>query len=104
MKKILTVVLALITIFSLCAYSTPDETPSHFDTSILETWCGGPSGRVRMVGAWKYDEHGFEDETGNIWDYDGTIDEEAFYLLWLDDMGTDSVEDDQIVKVWREVC
>lgn len=93
---LLGVVLGIIIGIGIASHGT-------FDTSTLETWCGGSSGRVRMVGAWMYDDHGLEDETGNVWDYEGPIDGQAFYLLWIDDMGTSSVEDDQIVKVWKEV-
>lgn len=74
---------------------------NHFDISVLETWCGEPSGTIRMVGAWFYDENTFEDETGNLWGWDG-VEEQAFYLLWIDDLGTPQIEDDQIIKVFEE--
>lgn len=73
-----------------------------FDTSILETWCGKPMGTIRMVGAWYYEDGIFEDETGNLWGWDGEIEEQAFYLLWIDDLGDDIVQNDEILKVWQE--
>ncbi len=83
--------------------ATEPEPVSHFNTQVLETWCGEPTGTIRMVGGWAYCEDVLEDETGNLWGYDG-LDEEAFYLVWIDDMGTpDYVQDDEIVKVWREI-
>lgn len=85
--------------FQPSAASTPQK--QSFDTSILEGWCGGSTGTIRMVGAWYYDGDTFEDETGNLWGYD-EVEEQAFYLLWIDDMGTPAVEDDTIVKVWQE--
>lgn len=78
------------------------EQESTFDTSILEGWCGGPVGHIRMVGAWYYEDGVLEDETGNLWAWDGPIDEEGFFLLWLDDMGDDIVQNDEIIKVWQE--
>lgn len=78
------------------------EKKQMLDTSALSAWCGQPAGTVRMVGAWFYDVDTLEDETGNLWGYDG-VEDQAFYLLWIDDMGTPAVEDDTIVKVWQEI-
>ncbi len=72
-----------------------------FDTTAINNWCGEPTGTIRMVGAWFYDENTFEDETGNFWSYDN-VSKEAFYLLWIDDVGTPEVHDDEIIKVWQE--
>lgn len=82
---------------------------SVYDTSYLENWCGEPSGTIRMVWAewFNYESCSnittMKDETGELWVVrDVSIDENDFILLWLDDMGTDAVEDDQLVKVWIE--
>ena len=59
-------------------------------------------GVVRMVRAWKYDDHGLVDETGNIWDYNGPIDGNSVYTLYIDNMGTPQVEDDRVVRMWKD--
>lgn len=79
----------------------PENTTSKFDVSVLETWCGEPVGTIRMVGGWYYEPNTLEDETGNLWGFDG-IEDEAFYLVWIDDMGTPEIEDDEILKIWKE--
>lgn len=79
----------------------PENTASKFDVSVLETWCGEPVGTIRMVGGWYYEPNTLEDETGNLWGFDG-IEDEAFYLVWIDDMGTPEIEDDEILKIWKE--
>lgn len=79
------------------------EQESAFDTSALEGWCGEPVGHIRMVGAWYYEDGVLEDETGNLWGWDGPVDENGFFLLWIDDMGDDIVENDEIIKLWQEI-
>lgn len=81
----------------------PASDTSHFDTSILESWCGAPRGTIRMIGGVYYEQGIIEDEDGNLWGWGGPIDKDGFYLLWLDDMGTPAVEDDEILKVWQEI-
>ena len=74
-----------------------------FDTSVLETWCGGSIGSIRMVGAWRYDANTYEDETGAYWQTDSAVAANSFYLLWIDDDGTpNDLSDDILVKVWEE--
>lgn len=76
-----------------------------FDTSIIETqWCGGFSdGTVRMVGAWWYADGVVEDECGQLWGIDQSIEQEDFLLLWIADNHTpNNTTDDLIIKVWRE--
>lgn len=73
-----------------------------FDTSILATWCGEPNGQVRMVGACYYGNNLLEDETGNVWEVEQNLDENGFYLLWLDTLGTSDITDDEVVKVFQE--
>lgn len=89
--------------------STKEEALEQmFDTQQLETWCKGEDlGTIRMVGAWVYstNEDGtttLEDEQGNLWGVDGTVQDNAFLLLWLADNHTAEVEDDVIIKVWCE--
>ena len=86
------------------------KTPSHIDTSAIESWDDGFSnGNIRMVSAWvdSYDGNSvrIEDETGNIWVMnDCYIDDDAFLLLWIADNYTpNNVEDDLIIKVWTEL-
>lgn len=82
----------------------PDvSTVEVFDTSALDGWCGSPAGSVRMVGAWFYEDGVLEDEQGNLWGWDGDLDENGFYLLWIDDMGDSLVQNDEIVKLWQEI-
>ena len=76
-----------------------------FDTSIIEQeWCGGfTDGTVRMVGAWWYADGVVEDEQGQLWGIEQSIDKEDFLLLWIADNNTpDKTTDDIIIKVWRE--
>ena len=76
-----------------------------FDTtSIEQAWCGGfTDGTVRMVGAWWYADGVVEDEQGQLWGIEQTIDKEDFLLLWIADNNTpDKTTDDIIIKVWRE--
>ena len=81
------------------------EQTGGFDTSIIETqWCGGfEDGTVRMVGAWWYADGVVEDEQGQLWGIEQSINIDDFLLLWIADNNTpDNTEDDIIVKVWRE--
>ena len=79
-----------------------------FDVSALSGWCGaGEYGTVRMVGAVITGEAAgcweLMDDHGEIWyveKLDLNVDD--FLLIWIDDMGTDDIQDDEIIKVWRE--
>ena len=76
-----------------------------FDTTPIEQeWCGGfTDGTVRMVGAWWYADGVVEDEQGQLWGIEQSIDKEDFLLLWIADNNTpDKTTDDIIIKVWRE--
>lgn len=76
-----------------------------FDTSIIEQeWCSGfIDGTVRMVGARWYANGVVEDEQGQLWGIEQSIDKEDFLLLWIADNNTpDKTTDDIIIKVWRE--
>ena len=76
-----------------------------FDTTPIEqAWCGGfDDGTVRMVGAWWYADGVVEDEQGQLWGIEQSIDKEDFLLLWIADNNTpDKTTDDIIIKVWRE--
>lgn len=76
-----------------------------FDTSIIETqWCGGfEDGIVRMVGAWWYADGVVEDEQGQLWGIEQSIEQTDFLLLWIADNNTpNNTTDDLIIKVWRE--
>lgn len=76
-----------------------------FDTTPIEqAWCGDfIDGTVRMVGAWWYADGVVEDEQGQLWGVEQSIDKEDFLLLWIADNNTpDKTTDDIIIKVWRE--
>lgn len=78
---------------------------SAFDTSVIEQeWCGGfEDGTVRMVGAWWYADGVVEDEQGQLWGIEQSIEQTDFLLLWIADNNTpDNTTDDLIIKVWRE--
>lgn len=72
-----------------------------FDVSTLSNWCGKPTGTIHMVGA-TVQKGILIDELGNIWNNYDKLEENNFYLLWIDDMGTEETKDDEILKVWRE--
>ena len=76
-----------------------------FDTSIIESmWCGGfEDGTVRMVGAWWYADGVVEDEQGQLWGIEQSIEQTDFLLLWIADNHTpNNTTDDIVIKVWRE--
>lgn len=82
-----------------------------FNTSYLAGWDSGePCGTIRMIGAWVFnhepsnDTWVLQDESGELWVVrNRELDEDDFLLLWLADNGTpDNVEDDLIIKVWKE--
>lgn len=79
-----------------------------FDVSALSGWCGaGECGTVRMVGAVIVGEAAgcweLMDDHGEIW-YIEKLDllPDDFLLIWIDDMNTDDIMDDEIIKVWKE--
>ena len=76
-----------------------------FDTSIIENnWCGNfEDGTVRMVGAWWYADGVVEDEQGQLWAVEQSINHDDWLMLWIADNNTpDNTVDDVVVKVWRE--
>lgn len=77
-----------------------------FDTSIIETqWCGSgfEEGVIRMVGAWWYADGVVEDEQGQLWAVEQSINIDDFLMLWIADNNTpNNTTDDLIIKVWRE--
>lgn len=80
-----------------------------YDTSAIEGWQTVESGgQVRMVCGWPIMESDgtwvIEDESGHLWRaHDEGISKHDFLLLWCDTKNTDTIEDDTIVKIWREV-
>lgn len=94
---------------SKTAQSTSTMTHSNIDTSAIDKWGGDYSdGTIRMIGAWYYGTQPdglltLEDETGELWSVDTSIDEQDFLLLWIADNNTpDDTHDDIVVKVWAE--
>lgn len=82
---------------------------SLYDTTYLDSWCAGDEqGAIRMVGGWvnshEDNVYTIEDESGNLWVVrDVDLDEDDFLLLWINNNGTpDYLEDDHVVKTWRE--
>lgn len=76
-----------------------------FDTSIIENnWCGNlECGTVRMVGAWRYADGVVEDEQGQLWIVEQSINHDDWCMLWIADNNTpNNMADDVVVKVWRE--
>ena len=76
-----------------------------FDTTPIEqAWCGDfNDGTVRMVSAWWYADGVVEDEQGQLWGIEQSIDKEDTLLLWIADNNTpNKTTDDIIIKVWRE--
>ena len=43
------------------------------------------------------------DTEGNQWYVEVALEQGVEYLMYIDDCGTDEVEDDEIINVWREV-
>jgi hypothetical protein len=87
---------------------TPDEQAPpqvpHFDTTSLDSWCGEPTGQIRMIGGWYHAENAIETEDGHLWDLNTEgINEYEFLLVWFDTLNTPEIEDDKIVKVWTEL-
>lgn len=113
MKEIIQGIILTISTFAIAilmimviSLMKPNEIPSepvdHFDTSALETWCGNPQGKIRMVSGWYYEPGVIEDEEGNLWGWNGELNENDFYLLWIEDCGSSNVEDDIILKLFAE--
>jgi hypothetical protein len=56
-----------------------------------------------MVGAWWYADGVVEDEQGQLWGIEQSINADDFLLLWIADNHTpNNTTDDIIIKVWRE--
>lgn len=78
-----------------------------YDCSALMDWCGEPKGSIRMVSAVTYgiSVDNFVlliDEKGDVWEVGIPMNEDEFYLLWIDDNGTEYTKDDIVIKVWME--
>ena len=76
-----------------------------FDTSIIESnWCGGADeGTIRMLGAWWFADGVVEDEQGQLWGIEQSVNTDDFLMLWIADNHTpNNTTDDIIIKVWRE--
>lgn len=103
------IVVASIVITALIILFKNDCGDSRYDTTALETWASnGQVGTVRMVGAWPIAEDEgtwvLEDEEGYLWRvHDEAITKHDSLLLWIDDSDTERVNDDVIVRMWREV-
>lgn len=112
--KVVFIAIPLVAILAISALKTPEamtceEAPQSFDLSVIENWCGSGTerGSIRFVGAEVYERKGdtltLIDEQDNLWDVEAlNIDDNDFLLLWINDNDTDTVEDDTIIKVWRE--
>lgn len=74
--------------------------------------CGNPiQPYVRIACGWIIDKDGdlltIEDEDGNIWEvevgYGENFEVDEYLCIFFDKMDTDNIEDDEIVKLWKEV-
>lgn len=76
---------------------------SKFNTSSLESWCGEPLGTIKMISGCANGNF-IGDENGKLWEVnpETVLDENALYLLWVDDMGTKNISDDELIKIWKE--
>ena len=103
------IVVVIVLIGSLKILFKNDCGNSRYDTTALETWASnGQVGTVRMVGAWPIAEDEgtwvLEDEEGYLWRvHDEAITKHDSLLLWIDDSDSERVNDDVIVRMWREV-
>ena len=105
---LVSVVTAAITL-AHCSVKAPEpvvvEKEHLFDVSVIESqWCGDfVDGHIRMLGGWKYGDGAVQDEQGNVWETEADVTEADFLLLWIADHGTpERVDDDVLIKVWRE--
>ena len=107
---LVSVVTAAITLVH-CSVKAPEpvvvevEKERLFDASVIESqWCGDfVDGHIRMLGGWKYGDGAVQDEQGNVWETEADVTEADFLLLWIADHGTpERVDDDVLIKVWRE--
>lgn len=81
-----------------------EEPTINWDMSALDTWCGRPVGSLRVIGGIKYDKNSVLTDDGHIWSFENLdIQYDQLYLIWFDDMGTKEVDDDEIIKIWKEV-
>ena len=56
-----------------------------------------------MVGAWWYADGVVEDEQGQLWGIEQSINHDDWLMLWIADNNTpDNTTDDVVIKVWRE--
>jgi hypothetical protein len=56
-----------------------------------------------MVGAWWYADGVVEDEQGQLWAVEQSINHDDWLMLWIADNHTpDNTTDDVVIKVWRE--
>lgn len=84
--------------------SVASECEHLFDSSIIEAqWYQETDSTVRVMGGWMYKDGVVQGETEEEWTTELPLSQEDFYLLWIDDAGTPTVEDDTLIKLWREV-
>lgn len=91
--------------------TTAIELPNHFDTSPLESWCGvADCDNIIMIGAElaSVDKEAgtaiLIDENGDLWEvHNDTLSFYDYYLIWIDNHGTESKWDDEVIKIWAEV-
>lgn len=95
--------------FNTPSIALPESLPlseTIWDLTALDNWCGGPNGKLRVIGAFKVEDGVLETEDGHQWKFDlvsNPFEFEALYLMWIDDMGTEDMADDQPIKIWKEI-
>lgn len=111
MKKIIALALlvSMALTFSAVALNKQEEKENKeraastvYDTSDLA--CEELVGNCRMSYARYYDANGIETTDGNVWDVStDSINPYELLLVWFDDMGTEEIEDDTIIEIWRTI-
>lgn len=87
---------------------TYTQSAQMFDTHALNDWCSGyDEGTIRMVEGFPIEYTGdswlVEDGYGQMWEISVDVEPCDFLLLWIADNHTpNNVEDDVVIKTWRE--
>lgn len=86
---------------------TEQQDATVYDTTAIDAMVKDAVGKVRMVEAQLVDDKDGEltlmDSMGELWSVsDVPITKQDNVLLWMDDNGTDALDDDVIINLWIE--
>lgn len=70
------------------------------DSSAIDLRGRDIAGTVRMICAERLTDNILVDRSGEAWEVDYPLSANDLYLLWIDDMGNDDIEDDVIINLW----